>query len=119
MKNLFNHKYFFYGVNLPSGEQRRYVNFDNAATTPPFASVENGVLNDLIEYGSVHRGAGTKSKISTNKYEEARNTVKKFVNARHDDYAVFVPNTTSGINVIAYMFSQIKGKILVCNMYAE
>ncbi|MDO5980916.1 aminotransferase class V-fold PLP-dependent enzyme [Flavivirga spongiicola] len=116
MKNLFNHKYFFYDVNLPCGEQRRYVNLDNAATTPPFASVENGVLNDLIEYGSVHRGAGKKSKISTNKYEEARDTVKKFVNARQDDYAVFVPNTTSGINVVAYMFSQIKGKILVSDI---
>ncbi|WP_435623167.1 aminotransferase class V-fold PLP-dependent enzyme [Flagellimonas sp.] len=116
MKNLFDSKYYSYEVHLSGDQKRRYLNLDNAATTPPFASVLDGISNDLYEYGSVHRGAGTKSKKSTEKYEEARITVKRFVNARNDDYAVFVPNTTAGINITAYMFSQIKGKILVSDI---
>jgi len=40
-----------------------YVNLDNAATTPPFIAVQEGVEDYLKTYGSVHRGAGTKSKI--------------------------------------------------------
>ena len=116
MKNLFNPKYFSYNSDLHENDGSRYINLDNAATTPPFASVEKGILNDLSEYGSVHRGAGSKSKISTDKYEEARNTIKQFVNARKEDYAVFVHNTTAGMNLLAYLFSQIKGKIVVSDI---
>ena len=41
-----------------------YVNFDHAATTPPLRSVERAVENFMSCYGSVHRGAGEKSKAS-------------------------------------------------------
>ncbi len=103
-------------IKLLNGKTVRYVNLDNAATTPPLLNVLNSIAKDLEEYGSVHRGAGEKSKISTEKYEECRETIKTFVNAKDEDYAVFVPNTTAGINQLAYFFSQIKGKVLVADI---
>ena len=92
--------------------RNNYINFDNAATTPPFKSVEEALNKDLLKYGSVHRGSSYKSQISTENYEHVRKIVREYVHATDDYYTVFVPNTTSGINQIAYIFSQITGKIL-------
>lgn len=90
-----------------------YVNLDNAATTPPFLNVQKETNNYLASYGSVHRGSGTKSKVSTDEYEKSRDVVKKFVNAPKDDYVIFSGNTTGGINIAAHFFSFLAGKIMV------
>ena len=49
-----------------------YANLDNAATTPHFSrrGRNQGVFDELQV--PVHRGAGIKSKISTDIYEESR-----------------------------------------------
>lgn len=91
----------------------RYVNLDNAATTPPLKIVEEKIAEYLKRYGSVHRGAGVKSKISTEIYEESRETIKKFVGAPADCYVVFSGNTTGAMNTAAYLFSFLKGKVAV------
>lgn len=72
----------------------RYVNLDNAATTPPLKEVEEAVLEYIAGYGSVHRGAGTKSKKSTDEYENSRGVIKDFVGAEEDAYVLFTGNTT-------------------------
>lgn len=90
-----------------------YVNLDNAATTPPFKVVQDGVDKYLESYGSVHRGAGTKSKVSTDVYENSRDVIKKFVNAPKDSYVIFTENTTGAMNATAYFFSFLKGKVAV------
>jgi cysteine desulfurase len=90
-----------------------YVNLDNAATTPPFKKVERTVSDYMISYGSVHRGAGAKSKISTDIYEETRNVIRNFVNAPDDSYVLFTGNTTGAMNTAAYFFAQLKGKVAV------
>lgn len=112
----FNSDSLNYKLKLLNGKSVRYVNLDNAATTAPFLRILEEVTKELNEYGSVHRGAGEKSKISTEKYEEVRNTIRKFVNAPKEDYVVFVSNTTAGMNQLAYFFSLIKGKILVSDI---
>ncbi len=91
----------------------RYVNLDNAATTPPLSQVELAVTNMMANYGSVHRGSGAKSKISTELYEQSRNTIKQFVNAPKDAYVLFTNNTTGGMNTVAHFFSFLAGKIAV------
>lgn len=90
-----------------------YVNLDNAATTPPFLSVQKAVDEYLKSYGSVHRGAGTKSKISTDIYEDSRRVIKEFVGAQEDSYVMFTGNTTGAMNMAAYFFSFLKGKVAV------
>jgi len=116
IKPRFHEKALNHQVKLLNGKLVTYANLDNAATTTPFLKVKEEIIKELIEYGSVHRGSGDKSKISTEKYEKTRETVKKFVNAKSNHYAIFTPNTTVGMNQLAYFFAHIKGKILVSDI---
>jgi len=93
-----------------------YVNLDNAATTPPFLSVENEVRDYLTSYGSVHRGSGEKSKVSTDIYENCRGVIKSFVSAPTNSYILFSSNTTGAINMAAYFFSFLRGKVAVSSI---
>jgi len=111
MKDKFRKKIVSYKVN-----GRRYVNLDNAATTPPLKVVEEGVEKYLTTYGSVHRGAGEKSKISTDVYEESREIIKNFVGAERDAYVIFSGNTTGGMNMLAHFFSFLDGKVAVSSI---
>ncbi len=88
-------------VPLVTGELRRYVNLDYAASAPPLAEVVSALEQFLPYYSSVHRGAGYKSQISTAAYEGARTAVHAFFGARPDDVVVFTRNTTDSINLLA------------------
>lgn len=112
-KHLFDKRINDYQVATKQLGKVAYVNLDNAATTPPFKEVESGVAEYLRSYGSVHRGAGIKSKVSTDIYEKSREVIKDFVHAPKDSYVIFTGNTTGAINNLAYFFSFLKGKIAV------
>lgn len=94
----------------------RYVNLDNAATTNAFRSVEDRVNASLLEYGSVHRGSGFKSKQSSARYEQAREAIQKFVGASPENYVVFTKNTTEAINHAAALWASVPGKVLVSDI---
>lgn len=111
MNNLFNNRITDFAV-----KGKRYVNLDNAATTSPLRTVEKGVEDYLATYGSVHRGSGEKSKISTNIYEESREIIKDFVGAPKESYVIFSGNTTGGMNILAHFFSFLKGKVAVSSI---
>lgn len=51
---------------------------------------------------NVHRGIHTLSQVATDKMEEARVKVQKFINAKHDYEVIFTKGTTEGINLISY-----------------
>lgn len=90
---------------LIDGRVTRYINFDNAASTPPFKSVQKAVDDFLVYYSSVHRGTGYKSQLSTHVFEEARKIVMRFVGADPKSHTVvFVKNTTEAINKLARRF---------------
>lgn len=94
-------------VVLRNGKKEAGINFDNAATTPPFNSVIEEIGSFAPYYSSIHRGAGYKAKISSTKYEEARKTVMDFVGAdSKKDVVIFVKNATEAINKVAYRLSQ-------------
>ena len=88
-------------VPLVTGGVRRYVNLDFAASAPTLSTVADGVAELLPWYSSVHRGAGFKSRVSTELYERAREAVRSFVGASADDAVVFTRNTTDSINLLA------------------
>lgn len=89
-------------VPLRDGSTRPYVNFDNAASTPAFRFVRDKVVDFLEWYSSVHRGAGYKSLVSTQAYEETHEVVAEFVGADPDaDCVIFGKNTTEAINILA------------------
>ena len=69
---------------------------------------------------NVHRGIHTLSQIATDKMEEARVKVQKFINAKHDYEVIFTKGTTEGINLIAYgMTNQIKAGDEIIVSYLE
>ncbi|MDP7324471.1 MAG: aminotransferase class V-fold PLP-dependent enzyme, partial [Candidatus Woesearchaeota archaeon] len=103
-------------VTLLNGKKVKYVNLDNAATTKPFKAVVEMISKNLVEYGSVHRGAGQHSKISTDKYEKSREAIGKFVGTSEKDYVIFTKNTTEAINQAAALWKTFPGKILVSDI---
>ena len=92
-------------VPLLNGREFRYINFDNAASTPPLKAVQQAVNNFLPYYSSVHRGTGFKSQLSTYMYEEARKITLDFLGADPEVHTcIFVKNTTEAINKLARRF---------------
>jgi len=88
-----------------NGGHRKYINFDNAASTPPFKAVQNAVNEFMVYYSSVHRGTGYKSQLSTHAYEAARQAVLQFVGADPNYHTcIFGKNTTEAINKLARRF---------------
>jgi selenocysteine lyase/cysteine desulfurase len=89
-------------VPVVSGGRLPYVNLDNTASTPALRIVRDRVDNFLDWYASVHRGAGFKSRVSTEAYEEAREIVRAFVGADAErDRVVFTKHTTEALNALA------------------
>jgi cysteine desulfurase / selenocysteine lyase len=82
---------------------RPYINFDNAASTPPLKGVMQAIHDYMPWYASVHRGYGLKSRMSTHLYEEARQIIGAFVGAGPGEHVViFGKNTTEAINKLSY-----------------
>jgi selenocysteine lyase/cysteine desulfurase len=101
-------------VQLADGRQRRYVNLDNAASTPPLRAVLDAVTDFMPWYSSVHRGAGHKSVVSTDRYERARTTVARFVGADLREHVViFGRNTTEAINKLSYRLALERSEIVL------
>jgi cysteine desulfurase/selenocysteine lyase len=89
-------------VPLADGRLVRYVNLDNAASTPPLAEVWDALGDFMPWYSSVHRGAGVKSRRATDAYEAARAEVVSFFGADPDEHVViFGKNATEAINTLA------------------
>lgn len=68
---------------------------------PCLVAVKQAVDELLPWYSSVHRGAGYKSLLATDAYEDAREAVRLFVGGRGDDAVVFTRNTTDALNLLA------------------
>ncbi|NMB46382.1 MAG: aminotransferase class V-fold PLP-dependent enzyme [Firmicutes bacterium] len=89
-------------VSISDGRRVRYINLDNAATTPVLKPVLDQVLDFLPWYSGVHRGSGHKSLVSTAAYDAARVRIAEFFGADPDYHVViFSKNTTEAINLLA------------------
>ena len=90
------------------------INLDNAATTPVLKKVMKAVLKASENYGSIARGDGQKSQYSSDLYEECRRYVIKYFNAPLNKYtAIFVSNTTEGINKLSNILIKNKNDIVI------
>lgn len=83
------------------GSTVEYAHLDHGATTPAFAAVVQQVSAAAVTYSSVHRGAGFASRVTSSRYEQARESVADFVGARGEDHVVFTRNTTDSFNLLA------------------
>lgn len=102
-------------VILRDGSEVRSINFDNAATTPTFKEVIDNIIKYSDYYGSIGRGTGHKSEITTRLYLESRNYILNYFNVPNkDDYTVvYVSNTTDGINKLAKILVKSKDDIII------
>jgi selenocysteine lyase/cysteine desulfurase len=90
-------------VPLLDGTTVRYVNLDNAASTPAFRDVMEAIERFMPYYSSVHRGTGFKSRLSTVAYDQAHDVIAEFVGADPDtNTVIFGKNTTEAVNKLSY-----------------
>ncbi len=81
---------------------KQLVYFDNAATTQKPQRVIDAVKNYYeFENANVHRGIHYLSELATDKYEDSRVKVQKFLNAKESSEIVFTRGTTEGINLLS------------------
>jgi cysteine desulfurase/selenocysteine lyase len=81
---------------------KRLVYLDNAASAQKPASVLAAMTAFAeSEYANVHRGVHYLSAKATKRYEDARETVRRFLNAAHTDEIVFTKGGTEAINLVA------------------
>jgi cysteine desulfurase/selenocysteine lyase len=83
------------------------VYLDNAATTQKPLCVLDAMRDEYLNVNAnVHRGIHWMSQQATELHEQARETVRKFINARTTSEIVFTRGTTESINLIAATYSQ-------------
>ena len=81
------------------------VYFDNAATTQKPLCVLDAMREEYLNVNAnVHRGVHWMSQRATDLHEAARETVRKFINAKSVAEIVFTRGTTEGINLVASSF---------------
>lgn len=88
-------------VPLVTGGEVGYAALDYAASAPALQRVWDDVAAYAPYYGSVHRGAGYLSQLSTDLFENSRRTVADFLGCRPDDQVVFTRSTTDSLNLLA------------------
>lgn len=97
------------------------VYLDNAATTQkPQAVIDALVHYYTYDNSNVHRGAHTLADRATRHFEESRQTVQKFINAKDDAEIIWTKGTTESINMVANSFSPTiakkGGKVIVSEL---
>lgn len=88
-------------VPLVTGGEVTYAALDYAASAPALRRVWDDVAAYAPYYGSVHRGAGYLSQLSTDLFETSRKEVAAFLGCREDDQVVFTRSTTDSLNLLA------------------
>lgn len=83
----------------------KLIYFDNAATTQKPKEVVEAISNFyLYNYGPIKRGIYYLSEHATELYENARQTIANFINAKNNEI-IFTSGTTDGINFLAYSWA--------------
>ncbi|WP_225848420.1 aminotransferase class V-fold PLP-dependent enzyme [Streptomyces sp. HPF1205] len=96
-------------VPLVTGGEVGYAALDYAASAPALQRVWDDVAAYAPYYGSVHRGAGYLSQLSTDLFEQSRAAVADFLGCRaagdggrtEGDQVIFTRSTTDSLNLLA------------------
>lgn len=81
------------------------VYLDNGATTQKPQAVIDAVAHYYrMDNSNVHRGAHALADRATVAFENARHTVKTFINAKHSEEVIWTRGTTESINIVAQSF---------------
>ncbi len=81
------------------------VYLDNGASAQKPTAVLDAIEHAYkLEYANVHRGLHFLSNAATQRFEDARLTVQRFLNAGSENEIIFTRNATEGINLVASSF---------------
>ncbi len=86
---------------------RPLVYLDNAATTQK----PRQVIQALVDYyegynANVHRGVHALSQEATERYEDARSKVARFIGADHPEEIIWTRNASESLNLVAHSWAQ-------------
>jgi cysteine desulfurase/selenocysteine lyase len=83
------------------------IYFDNGATTQKPMCVLDAVREVYTTYnGNIHRGVHAMSDMTSEAFENSRETVRSFINADKKEEIIFTSGTTGSINGIAFSFGE-------------
>ena len=83
------------------------IYFDNAASAQkPSAVIEAMKSFSETSYANVHRGLHTLSNLATDAYEDAREKVRRFINAPEASQVIFTSGGTDAFNLVANALGQ-------------
>ena len=86
---------------------RPLVYLDNAATTQKPRCVVEAMMEEYYNVNAnVHRGVHFLSQKATDLHEQARETVRDFINARTSSEIIFTRGTTESINLLPYSYGE-------------
>jgi len=87
--------------------EKPLIYFDNAATSQKPNSVIDAIDRYYRGYNAnIHRGIHKLAEEATLAYEEARENVGKFINAKRASEIVFTRNATEALNLVAYSWGR-------------
>ncbi len=87
---------------------RELIYFDNAATSQkPQAVIEAIDSYYRKENANIHRGVHFLSQNATDAYENARKTIRRYINAESEEEIIFTKGTTEGINLVAASYGEL------------
>jgi cysteine desulfurase/selenocysteine lyase len=86
---------------------KQLVYLDNAATTQKPKRVIDKV-NEIysLKNSNIHRGVHYLSNLLTEEYEDSREVVRHFINAKEKHEVIFTSGTTHSINTVAFSFGE-------------
>lgn len=86
---------------------RQLVYLDNAATTQKPRQVVEAITDEYYNVNAnVHRGVHYLSQQATDLHEEAREKVRRFINARSTNEVIFTRGTTESLNLVTSSFCE-------------
>ena len=91
--------------DFPLLQNRDIAYLDSGATSQKPIQVINAVKEFYENYNAnPHRGAYSLSIEATQRYEEGRGKIAKFINARNSEEIIFSKNASESLNLIAYSY---------------
>ena len=91
--------------DFPILENHKISYLDSGATSQKPQVVIDSVKNFYENYNAnPHRGAYSLSMEATSIYEETREKIAKFINARNSEEIIYTKNATEAMNLVAYSY---------------
>ncbi|MDD2641085.1 MAG: aminotransferase class V-fold PLP-dependent enzyme, partial [Arcobacteraceae bacterium] len=103
--------------DFPYFNNSKVVYLDNAATTQKPQAVIDAQVKYYTHYcANTHRSSFSDANKATQQYENARATLKNFINASKNEEVIFTKGVTESINFVASSFAKKFDTIIISSL---